>query len=310
MVGDEAEGRALDVVPKFANGVDHAEGLELVDGVFLLGRVELLRAEGDRAFAAVAVELGQYPSHRKNRRIRHDDERLRVVGVNQDGVASQRGLEVGHGGAVLVRPLPHGVLLAQLIQRISHRGVIRHVLGVEIRHAQKRRQLVHVRRVLEGGDGDGLFGIGAAASGVDGVAQARELGEADEGFRGLQAQIALAAALEDLARAVDMDDPAVRPNDNVVEVQEANDPLQPGEGGVHHALEDARGVLEAEGHHAELVQAAVTNKRRAQFCALRVFNLPEALGAVESRDKFEAVKQHEGVVDAGQGVHVALRDTV
>ena len=219
--------------------------------------------------------------------------------MDQHKVAREGGLEGGDGGAVLVGEDPLRVLLAQLVERVSHRGVIRHVLGVEVDHAQKRRQLRHVGRVLQLGDGDGLFGIRTAASFVDGVAEAGELGEAEERFDGFQAEIALAAAHEDLADAVEVLDPAVRPNDDVVEVDEAEDPLQTGEGGVHHALEDARRIAEAEGHHAELVQPTVANKRRAQFCAFRVFYLPEALAAVERGHEFEAVQQHQGVVDAG-----------
>ena len=133
--------------------------------------------------------------------------------------------------------------------------------AIMTRHAQKRSQLAHVGRVLQSGDGDGLFGIGAAASGVDGVAKAREFSVAHEGFDRLEAKVALAAALEDLPRALDVHDPAGRPDDNVVEVHEAQDPLQAGEGRVHHVLEDASRILEAEGHDAELVQTTVANER-------------------------------------------------
>ena len=252
-------------MPKFAHGVDHTERLELVDGVLLLRRVELLRPIGDRAFAALIVKLSKDPSHRKNGRIRHHDELPGVVGVHQDGLAGEGGLEGSDGLAVLVREDPLDARLAQLIERVGHRGVMRHVLRVEVRHSQKRGQLAHVRGILERVDGDRLLGVRAATGLVDGVAKAGELGEADEGFLGFQAQIALAAAFEDLARAVEVLHPAVRPHNDVVEVHEAEDPLEPGEGGVHHALENVRRVLEAERHHLELVQAAVANKRRAQF---------------------------------------------
>ena len=92
VVRAEEEVLALDVVPKFAHAVNHAEGLELVDGVLLLGQVEFFRPIGDRSFAALIVKLSKDPSHREDRRIRHDDELPGVVGVDEDGVAGERGL--------------------------------------------------------------------------------------------------------------------------------------------------------------------------------------------------------------------------
>ena len=158
--------------------------------------------------------------------------------MHQDVLAGEGGLEGSNRRAVLVREDPLCTRLAQLVERVGHRGVMRDVLGIEVGHAQKRRQLAHVRRVLQGGDGDGFFGVRAAAVFVDRVAEAGELGEAVEGFGGLEEEIALAAALEDLAAAVQVLHPAVGPHNYVVQVHQAEDPLEASEGGVHHALED------------------------------------------------------------------------
>ena len=69
----------------------------------------------------------------------------------------------------------------------------------------------------------------------------------------------------DLARAVEVFDPRVRPNNDVVEVQEAEDPLEARKGGVHHALEDAWRIAKTERHHAELVHPRWQMKAERSF---------------------------------------------
>ena len=100
------------------------------------------------------------------------------------------------------------------------------------------------------------------------------------------------------------------PHHDVVKVHQADEPLKTGEGGVHHALEHAGGVLEAKWHTGELVEAAVRDEGGLGDRVLGHGNLPEALGAVEGGHVLEALQHHQRIVDARQRVEVGLRNAV
>ena len=92
--------------------------------------------------------------------------------------------------------------------------------------------------------------------------------------------------------------PRTSPDYDVVEVNEADEPFKASESCVHHSLEDTRSVLQAKGHTQELVQTAVSNKGRLLARNKAHKDLPEALGAVESRDEFQTFHHGQGVVDS------------
>ena len=73
--------------------------------------------------------------------------------------------------------------------------------------------------------GDGLLDVGAAAELVHRVAQAGQLGEADKALDRLQANVALTSALQNQLEAVEVLVPELGPDQDVVEVDEADDPL-------------------------------------------------------------------------------------
>ena len=111
------------------------------------------------------------------------------------------------------------------------------------------------------------------------MAQAGQLREANVALHGLEAKVALTRALLDQVTAPQVLFPLGRPHEDVVQVHQADDPLQTGKGRVHHALEDGRRVAQAERHDQVLEKTAVAHKGRPQLGALGVLDLPKLLEA-------------------------------